>query len=179
MERDQPIQTLSAHRSDQSLAERVSLRFPHRGPEHMPAHRRDRPVDSRHVNAVPIVEDEPVGRLGGNDRAKLLDRPLRRGMLGHVPVEDPTRADIEDDEDIEGAEPDGHRREEVTSEDRVRVIPHKRRPPLGPLPAAPGPQGPEIPSDRARGHRQPKFQAQFVRNSLLTPCRILLGYAYR
>ena len=108
------------------------------------------PVDRGRIDAVPIVEDEPVGRLGGDDRAELLDRPLRRGMLRDVPVEDPTRADLEDDEDIEDAEADGHRREEVTGDDRVRMIPHKRRPPLGPLPTAPGPQRPEIPSDRAR-----------------------------
>jgi hypothetical protein len=71
-------------------------------------------------------------------------------MLGHVPVEDPPGADLEDDEDIEEAEANGHRREEVTDDDRMRMIPHKCRPPRGPLPAAPRPQGPEIPSDRAR-----------------------------
>jgi hypothetical protein len=127
VDQDQPIQTLPTHRADQSLAERVGLRGPRWGLEHVPPHRRDRPVDRCRINAVPIVEDEPVGRLGGDDRAKLLDRPRRRGMLRHVPVEDPTRTDLEDDEDIEDAEADGHRREEVTGEDRVRMIPHKRR----------------------------------------------------
>ena len=92
VDRDQPIQTLPTHCADQSLAERVGLRHPHWGLEHMPPHRRDRPVDRGCVDAVPIVEDEPMGRLGGDDRAKLLDRPLRRGMLRHVPVEDPPRA---------------------------------------------------------------------------------------
>jgi len=42
-------------------------------------------------------------------------------MRRHVPVEDPTRADLEDDEDIEDTEADGHRREEVTGDDRVRA----------------------------------------------------------
>ena len=74
--------------------------------------------------------------------AKLLDRPLRRGVLRHIPVENLTRADLEDDEDIEDAETDGHRREEVTGDDRVCMIPHKRRPPLGPLPAARRPTDP-------------------------------------
>jgi len=53
-------------------------------------------------DAVPIVEDEPVGCLRGDDHARLLDRPLRRGMLGDIPVEDTTRADLEDDEHIGG-----------------------------------------------------------------------------
>jgi len=115
----------------------------------MPPHRCDRPVDSGSINAVPIVEDEPVGRLGADDRAKLLDRPLRRRMLRHVPVEDLTRADVEDDENIEDTEAHGHGREEITGDDRARMIPYKCRPPLGALPAAPWPQGPKIPSNGA------------------------------
>ena len=68
-----------------------------------------------------------MGRLRRDDRAKLLDRPLRRGMLRHIPVENPTRAhleDNEDNEDIEDAEAGGHRREEVTGQDGVRSCPH-------------------------------------------------------
>ena len=36
--------------------------------------------------------------------AKLLDRPLRRGMLGDIPVEDPARADLKNNENREDAE---------------------------------------------------------------------------
>src|SRR6266849_5354172 len=53
----------------------------------------------------------------GDDRAKLLDRPRRCGMLGDIPVEDPTGADLEDDEHREDAEAGGNRREEVTGHD--------------------------------------------------------------
>ena len=45
-----------------------------------------------------LVQDELVRRLGGDERPKLLDCPLRRGMFRHIPMEDPTRADLEDDE---------------------------------------------------------------------------------
>jgi hypothetical protein len=48
--------------------------------------RLDGPVDRGGIDAVAIVEDEPMGRLESDDLAKLLDRPLRRGMLRHVPV---------------------------------------------------------------------------------------------
>jgi hypothetical protein len=71
-------------------------------------------------------------------------------MLSHIPVENATRTDLEDDEDIEDANADGHGREEVTRHDGMRMIPHKRRPPLGPPPPTPWPQGAEIASDRAR-----------------------------
>ena len=98
----------------------------------------------------PIVEDEPMGRFGGDDRPELLNCPRRRGMLRDVPVKDPTCADHGDDEHVENAEADGHRREEITGDDRVRMIAHKRRPPLRLRPTAPGPQGPKIATDRAR-----------------------------
>jgi hypothetical protein len=40
-------------------------------------------------------------------------------------------------------------REEVTGDDRVRMIPHKRRPPVGPPRATPRPDNLEMPYDRA------------------------------
>ena len=119
-----------------------------------------------------------MGRLRGDDRAKLLDRPLRRGMLGDIPVEDPTRTDLEDDEHIEDAEAGGHHREEVTGHDRVRMIPHKRRPALGSPPAVRRAQTPDIPTHRARRHGQSQFQEQFVRDPFFTPGRIRLRHAH-
>jgi hypothetical protein len=83
----------------------LGLWRPHWSLQHVPAHRRDRPVDSGRKDAVPIVEDEPVGCLRGDDHAKLLDRPLRRRMLGDIPVEDPTRADLENDEHMRTRKP--------------------------------------------------------------------------
>ena len=114
---DQPIETLATHRADQSLAEGVGLRCPQGGLEHMPSHRRDRLVDHCRIDAVSIVEDETVGRVGGDDRPELLNRPRRRGMLGDIPVQDPTCADLKDNEHVENAETDPHRREEITGDD--------------------------------------------------------------
>ena len=57
-------------------------------------------------------------------------------MLGDIPMNDPSRADIEYDEHVHDAEADRDRGEEVAPEDRVGVIPHKGRPTLGgPTPA--------------------------------------------
>lgn len=54
---------------------------------------------------------------------------LSGGMLGGIPMEDGTRADFDDDE-VEDAEADHHGRGAITSHDRGRMIPHKRRPSL-------------------------------------------------
>jgi hypothetical protein len=147
---NQPVQTLLTHRTDQSFAKRVGLRRPRRSLEDLPAHRRNRHVDRCRKDAIPIVEDEPVRRLRSDDCAKLLNRPLRGGMLSHIPVQDATRTDFEDNEHIKDAKADRHGREEVTGHHGVRMIPHKRRPPLGLSPAPPGPLSAEIASDRAR-----------------------------
>ena len=96
-------------------------------------------------------------------------------MRGDIPVEDPTCADLEDEEDIEEAEADRHGREEVTGYDRVRMIPHKRRPPLGP-PTTPGPQHSETPSDRAGCQGDAQFQAPFVGDPFLNRGRIGLRH---
>ena len=144
----------------------------------MPPHRRDRPVDTCRKDAIPVVEDEPVGRLRSHDRAKLLDRPLGSRMLGDIPVEDPTRADLEGDEHIEDAEAGGHHREEVTGYDRVRRIPHKRGPALRSPPAVPRTQTPGVPTHRARRHSQSQFDEQFARDPFLTPGRVRPGHAH-
>jgi hypothetical protein len=141
---DQPVQTLPTHRADQSFAKRVGLRRPRRGLEHMPPLRRDRPVDRCGKDAIPIVEDEPVGRLRGHDRPKLLNRPRSRGILGDVPMEDPTRTNLEDDEHIDDAKAAGDYGEEVTGHDRMRVIPHKRHPALRSSTAVPRTQTPNV-----------------------------------
>ena len=118
---DQPVETLPTYRADQSLAERVRLRRPRGRLRHMPFHRADGLIDGRRIDASPIVEDEPAGRRRSDDPAELLDFPRRRRMLGDVPVQDSTRAGLDDDEDVENPEADRQRREEVTGHDRVRI----------------------------------------------------------
>jgi hypothetical protein len=80
---------------------------------------------------VSIVENEPVGRLRGDHHAELLDGPLGGGMLGDIPVDDPTRANLEDDEDVENLESDRDCREEVTRYDRVGMNSTQRSPTAG------------------------------------------------
>jgi hypothetical protein len=47
------------------------------------------------------MEHEPVGGLWGEDGAELMDRPVRCRMLGHIPMDIPSRADFEHDEGID------------------------------------------------------------------------------
>ena len=130
VEGNQPVQTLPSYRANQALAKGVRLRCPHGRFQHSPSHRRDRSVDFGRIDPVTVVQHESVHGLGCDDRAELLDGPVRSRMPGHIPMDDPPRADFKNDEDIEDAEGGRHSHKEVAGQDRVRMIPHKRRPAL-------------------------------------------------
>ena len=65
---------------------------PHRRLEDRQFHRRDRPIDTPGVNAVVVVDDVSMRLIARHHHPELLDRPFRRRMVGHVPVQDPARA---------------------------------------------------------------------------------------
>jgi hypothetical protein len=174
---DQPVQTLPPYRADQALAKGVCLRRPHGCFQHSPSHRRDRSVDLGRIDVVTVVQHESVHGLGCDDGAELLDGPVRSRMLGHIPVDDPPRADFKNDEDIQDAEGGRHGHEEVTGQDRVRMIPHKRRPALGRSSTTRRPRVPEISSDGAWRDRQSELQEQFIRDAFLAPGRVCPGHA--
>ena len=142
----------------------------------MPSHRADRWIDGRRIDAIPIVEDEPVGRLRGDDRAELLDCPRRRRRLGDVPVQDSTRADLEDDEAVEDPETARHGRQTSQATNRVRMVPAKRGPRWACDPH-PGPQPPEI-RPTVRGDTVSPVSVAIVRNRFLTPSGVRLGHAH-
>ena len=96
--------------------------------------------------------------LAGDRHAELLDRPRRRRMLRQIPMDDPSRTDVENHKDIEDTEPGRHGGEEVTGQDRGCMIPDERGPALGRSSATRRPHGPEISSDGARRDRQSELQ---------------------
>ena len=97
IQQDQPIQTLTTDRADQSLAERVGLRAADRRFQHRQAQGGDRAIDGRGIDAVAVVNEKSLRLITGNHRAELLDDPFRRGVLRHIPMHDPARADFKDD----------------------------------------------------------------------------------
>jgi len=52
--------------------------------------------------------------ISGQRFAKLLQRPVRCGMGGHIVMHDPARPDFQDHEHVEDAEGCGHDHKEVT-----------------------------------------------------------------
>jgi len=118
------------------------------------------------------VNEKAMRSLARDRGAELLDGPLGGRMGSDVPVRDAARTDLQHDENVQDSEAAGHRHEEVAGQDGVRVIPDEGRPPLSGSTAAPRPEVPEIPSDRARRDRESQLQAQFIGQTLLAPGRV-------
>ena len=100
VERNHPIETLASCGADEALTMRVRLWRTHRRLQRLERHRPKGLVHGWREDAVPIMDDEPVGTIQRKAVAKLLDGPFRRGMLGEIPVDDATCGDVEGDEDV-------------------------------------------------------------------------------
>ena len=86
IQEDQPIQTLSTDCTDQSLAERVRLRAPHRRFQRRQAHRDDRAIHGRGIDAVAIVNEEALRLIAGNNARNCWTVHSAVGLLRSDPV---------------------------------------------------------------------------------------------
>src|SRR5262245_45131468 len=121
------------------------------------------------------MEKKPIGVIRWERFAQLLKRPVGRRMGCHIDVEEAARGVLHDHEDIEEAKGGGEHHAEITCDDRLSMIAHKRLPALG---------GPTMPStvvhtlghilaDGPRRHTQAQLQQELVGNAFLSPGRIL------
>jgi hypothetical protein len=114
VERDQPIQAFPPDRPDHAFTVGVGLGCSHGCLQYAQPHRSDRTVNGWRADRIAVVDQETMRGLAGDRGPTLLDRPVLRRMLGHVPMDDPPRADVELDKYIEDAEADRDRGEEVS-----------------------------------------------------------------
>jgi len=108
-ERKDPIQTLAPGGADHSLTERVRLRRPDGRLQHSQAHRSERIVHNGREDRVVVVNHESIYAVSGGAISELLDRPFGCRMCRHVPVHDPPRREVEDEEHVDARERRRHR----------------------------------------------------------------------
>jgi hypothetical protein len=101
VERNHPIETLAPRGPNEAFTVRVRLRGTYRRLQHLERHRTKGLVHGRREDAVTVIDEEPVGPVRRKAVPKLLDGPLRRGVLGESPVDDSSCGDVEDDEDVQ------------------------------------------------------------------------------
>ena len=128
VQRNHEVQTLAPYGAHQPFAEGVGRRRTHRRFDRGQSHRGHGSIDPFGVNRVSIVDHESVRLVPGNDHPKLLRGPLGRGMRRQIPVQNPSGADLQDDEDVHDPKHCRHDDEEIAGEDRLRVISDERAP---------------------------------------------------
>ena len=77
IQEDQPIRTLSTDCTGQSLAGRVRVRAPHRRCQHRRAHRDDRAIRGRGIDAVAVVNEEALRLIAGHNSRGTAGRSIR------------------------------------------------------------------------------------------------------
>jgi hypothetical protein len=80
------------------------------------------------------MNHEPVRMVEQEELTELLDGPFRRWVLGNVEMQDPPRADLHGDEDVNNPKRRRDGNEEVAGYDALRMVPYKRAPSLAELP---------------------------------------------
>src|SRR5947209_6935269 len=95
-------------------------------------------------------------------------------MSRYIAMQNPSRSQLQDDQNVKELESCGDRHQEITGDDRIGVIAHKRCPVLGrdSIPGViVGLPGPVLPH-RARRHKNAKLERELVRYSYLAPRRV-------
>ena len=108
VERNHPIETLAPDGPNEAFTVRVRLPGTYRRFQHLERHRTKGLVHGRREDAITIMDEEPVDAIKRKTVPKLLERPLRCGVVGEIPVHDSACADVEEDEDVQSLEGGGH-----------------------------------------------------------------------
>src|SRR4029453_4751932 len=82
------------------------------------------------VDAVAIVNHEPVALFSRDALSELLERPFRRRMKRYIAMPDPPGPDLHDNEYKDESECRRHDHEEVCGNICFGMIAHKSHPPL-------------------------------------------------
>jgi hypothetical protein len=120
-EGDQIIETLPAERPEQPFTIAIRQGGLAWCPEDADTHRGHGCVQPGRVNAVPIVEDEPMAMRFRQDLPELLEGLRGGGMRRNVDVQQTPAPHLERHKDVQDAERRGHHDTEVAGHERLRL----------------------------------------------------------
>jgi hypothetical protein len=117
VEWDEMVEALATCSSDQSFAEGIRLWNADRCLQHPNIHGPQRVVNSQREDGIAIMHHESVRVVARKEASELLLRPLGGRVLREIPVEDPSRANLQHQEDVD--EPESCRDGRKKSQARV------------------------------------------------------------
>ena len=124
------------------------------------------------IDAVTVVNDELVALTTDHTLPELLPCPFRCRMPSHVHLEDASRLDFHDQQHVDDAECSGDDDEEVRCDDCLGMIPHEGHPPLR-SDLRPLRMVGHVTANGTRRNLNPDLQQKLIRDSFLTPGRIV------
>jgi hypothetical protein len=124
------VETLATCGSDQSFAKRIRLWNAGRCLQHPNIHGPQGVVNSRREDGIAIMHHESVRVVARQEASELLRRPVGGEMLREIPMEDPSRGNLQHQEDVDEPERRGHADEEIAGEGPAGVVLKKRAPSL-------------------------------------------------
>src|SRR5437667_11984184 len=113
---ERPVDALGPDGRDPSLGEGIGPGSPERGEDDLDAVACEHRVEAGGVLRVPVPYEEPEGSVSGEVEGEVPpvlgdpDGVRVPGGSGHV---DPTGAELDEDQDVEGLQPDGLHGEEI------------------------------------------------------------------
>jgi DNA-binding winged helix-turn-helix (wHTH) protein len=125
-DRDHPVQTLPADRSDHTLADRVGLGACERRSQHLQAQGANRIIQSLCEDPVPVVDQVLVLVLVADRLSQLLQSPVRTRVCRDVHMYEAARAVLDDDQYVQHPKGRGDGDEEIARENRRRMILQER-----------------------------------------------------
>ena len=114
VDRNQKIETLSTNCSNQPLTERIRLGSSDRRLQRAYAKAVQRLIESQRKNAVPVVNDESVWMIEGQEFPELLYRPLGGRMFGHIAMQNSARTDFHRSKHVQDPERRRHKKSQAT-----------------------------------------------------------------
>ena len=129
-EGNQEVQTFPAQRADNPLAERVRLWRPVRRSQDPKAEISNRAIQRLRKDAVSVVDEKPIGVVGWDSFAELLQCPWRRWVHRDVAMQNPPCLVLNHQENVEDSKRCRDHHTKVAANNRLGVIAHKRGPAL-------------------------------------------------
>src|SRR5215472_17410613 len=130
VERDQKSPDTRGEDFHRTVRIRSSPAAPHRRSEDSYSEVRQPLVQRLRVDAIPVMDHEPIRMLARKRLPELLQGPLCRGMGGYVVMQNPSCSQVQDHEYVKDTEASRDHNEEVARQDHLGVVADKGQPAL-------------------------------------------------
>ena len=123
---DQVVQGLSPDRTVHSLANRIGLWAPIRCLQYAHTQADYRLIQLLGEDSISVVNEKTIAVVRWNGFSQLLERPLSRRVLSDIDMNDAPRTMLYHNQHVQQSKCSRYGHKEITGDDDLSVVPHKR-----------------------------------------------------